>query len=130
MPFCWNWVLSKCYRASSYILNFDNSAVVGFDFGLCWHHRINKIPFLCLCCATDTNSSTCMRIAMLTFWTVVLVWSERVWHCVCSSVSNAVPSSCLSNLCTLWHTLAICPFLLHLEHTLSTNTFFCVALSY
>ena len=148
MPFYWNWVLSKCYGAFSYTLNFDNSTVVGFDFGSCWHHTVNKILFLYLFCVTDTNSSTCVSddvLKMVVYndlyfevfffcWMldcsvcfldccVGLIW-KRLTLYVCSSVSNAVPSSCLSNLHILWHALAICLFLLHLEHVLFLPTHF------
>ena len=78
MLFYWNWVLSKYYGAFSYTLNFDNSAVVGFGFGLCWHHTINKIPFLCLCCATDIN---CVApVSAMTYLLKVVVYNDMYFE--------------------------------------------------
>ena len=125
--------LSKCYGASSYTLNLT---VLLQGFILVCVGTIQSIRshifFFCLCCATDTNSSICVRDDILNmiiynlyfevfFWWMLdcsvgfldccvgLIW-KRLTLYVCSSLSNAVLSSCLFNLHILQHTSAICPF--------------------
>ena len=124
--------LSKCYSTSSYTLNL--TVVLQGLILVCvgTMRSIRSHFFFCLCCATDTNSSICVRDDILNmviynlYFEVFFWWMldcsvgfldccvglirKRLTLYVCSSLSNAVPSSCLFNLHILQHTSAICPF--------------------